>query len=395
MEPVTDPTPDPAPITASGPLAGLIVTDLSRVVAGPMVGMILGDLGAIVTKVERPGAGDDTRQWGPPWLEHRDGTRTAAYFTAVNRNKQAVAADYATEAGARAVRELVAGSDVVIENFRPGTLDRYGLGYEDLAAGRTGLIWASVTGFGTSGAAAELPGYDLLAQASSGLMSVTGDPAGPPMKVGVAVVDEVAALWTTIGILAALDHRHRTGLGQRVEVSLFGAALATLLNQGSAHLVAGEDPQRGGNDHPSIAPYTTYRTSDVDIVVAAVNDAQFAGVLGVVGLDGSTGADLTGDPRFATNADRVANRRALDAALAERLLSRSAAQWVAEFTTAGIPSCQVRTVAGGFALAAELGLDAVTTTVETDGTVIRTAASPLGFSATPLGPATAPPRRPR
>ncbi len=389
-----EPAPDPTPASGSGPLAGLIVTDLSRVVAGPMVGMILGDLGAVVTKVERPGPGDDTRHWGPPWLEHRDGTRTAAYFTAVNRNKRAVAADYATDAGALVVRELVAGSDVVIENFRPGTLNRYGLGYHDLSADQPALIWASVTGFGASGAAAALPGYDLLAQASSGLMSVTGDPSGPPMKVGVAVVDEVAALWTTIGILAALDHRRRTGLGQRVEVSLFGAALATLLNQGAAHLVAGEDPQRGGNDHPSIAPYTTYRTGDVDIVVAAVNDTQFLAVCRVVGLDGTAGADLTGDTRFSSNADRVENRRVLDAALAERLLTKPAAEWVAEFTGAGVPSCEVRTVAGGFAFAEELGLDAVTTTVDTDGTVIRTAASPLSFSATPLGAASAPPRQP-
>lgn len=366
------------------PLDGLIVADLSRVVAGPLVGMILGDLGATVIKVERPPHGDDPRAWGPPWLEHRDG-RESTYAMAVNRNKRSMALDYGDPADLELARRLIARADIVVENFVDGALERLGLSYEQSRVGHPGLLWCTIDGFGATPAAKVLPGYDLLAQAASGLMDITGEADGRPTKVGVAVVDEFTALYATIGVLAALEHRRRTGEGQRVSVSLFDAALASLLNQGSGHLIAGDQPHRAGNDHPSITPYSTYAAADGELVIACANDTQFERLCGALGLE------LHTDERFTTNAARVIHRRDLDRLLTDALASATADEWVKRISEAGVPSGKVNTVAEAYEFAARLGLDAVTTTTRSDGTRIDTARSPLRFDRTPVGAATAPP----
>ncbi|MBB5873986.1 crotonobetainyl-CoA:carnitine CoA-transferase CaiB-like acyl-CoA transferase [Allocatelliglobosispora scoriae] len=361
---------------ADGPLAGLIVADFSRVLAGPLAAMTLGDLGADVVKVERPGTGDDTRSWAPPTTP--DGRST--YFLAVNRNKRGVAIDLATEAGRAQARELALGADILVENFPPGTMERFGLGYDDLRDAHPGLIYASVTGFGR-GAGAELPGYDFLIQAVGGLMSITGDPGGEPMKVGVALVDVLAGQQLTSGILAALHARTRTGRGQRVDVNLLSSLLAGLVNQASAYLNAEVVPGRLGNAHPSIAPYQTLRCADRPLALAVGNDAQFHRLAAVVGLP-------VGE-RFATNPSRVRHREALATALEERLGTRPAAEWVGLLTGAGVPCGLVGTVAEGFALAEALGLDPV---VRQEGAA--SVASPIVLSETPVTYRLPPPELP-
>jgi crotonobetainyl-CoA:carnitine CoA-transferase CaiB-like acyl-CoA transferase len=295
-------------------LDDLVIVDFSRVLAGPLATMVLADLGATVVKVERQGTGDDTRAWGPPYDERGQAT----YFQSVNRNKSSVVLDLTTEDGAARARALVAGADVVVENFRPGVMDRLGLGYDALAEQRPSLVYCSITGFG-AGAGAALPGYDLLVQAVGGLMSITGEADGEPQKVGVALVDVITGLFAAVGILAALRHRERTGAGQRVEVDLLSSLLAALVNQGSAYTVAGAVGRRMGNAHPSIAPYELLPTGAGDLVLAVGNDKQFTALREVVGL--------AHDERFASNAARVTHREALRAALAQRLASRSAADW--------------------------------------------------------------------
>ena len=361
----------PEPVT--GPLAGLLVADFSRVLAGPYAAMTLGDLGADVIKVERPGAGDDTRSWGPPWV---DGVAT--YYTALNRNKRSLTLDLGDPADRVLAVELAERADVLVENFRPGTLDRYGLGYEAVSANNPRLIYCSITGFGAAtDEAADLSGYDLLVQAMSGLMSITGRPDGQPTKVGVAVVDHVTALQSTIGILAALDARHRTGLGQRVEVSLMGSALAALINQGSAHVGAGVVPGRMGNRHPSVAPYQTFPAADGWFVVACGNDGQFAKVAAAVGLP-----DLATDARFATNSARIANLDDLEAVLVTAFSTGTVEHWIAALTAGGVPAGPINDIGQAFTDATRLGIAPVVTT-EADGRLERTVRSPIGLSATP------------
>ncbi len=358
-----------------GPLEGLVVADLSRVLAGPFATMLLGDLGADVIKVEHPTGGDETRAWGPPFHgEH------STYYLAVNRNKRSVALDLKTDAGRRAARALAARADVLVENFKAGTLDRLGLGYEEVARDNPGLVWCSISGFGRA-AGAELPGYDFLVQAMSGLMSITGPSGGEPTKVGVALVDVLSGLYAATGILAALQERARTGRGQRVEVSLLGSALAGLVNQASSFLCTGTPPRAMGNRHPSITPYETLATADRPLVVAVGNDGQFARLCRAVGRD-----ELAGDPRFATNADRVANRDELAALLEEALAARGAADWVAALAEAGVPCGLVNDVGEAFALADRLGLGAVA-----DAGGVPQVASPIGLSATPVSYRLAPP----
>jgi crotonobetainyl-CoA:carnitine CoA-transferase CaiB-like acyl-CoA transferase len=378
-------------IEASGgalrPLDGLLVADLSRVVAGPLVGMILGDLGADVIKVERPGQGDDTRSWGPPWLPATDDRPPeSTYSLAVNRNKRSMTLAFDVAADQLLARELINRADVVIENFTPGTLERFGLGHELVRQGHPGLIWCTIAGFGETEAAGRLPGYDLLAQAASGLMDITGEPDGRPTKVGVAVVDELSALYATIGVLAALEHRRRTGEGQRVSVSLFDTALASLLNQGASQLLAGVTPRRAGNDHPSISPYSTYRAADRDLVIACGTDIQFIKLCGVLELD------LDGDDRFATNANRVARRVELDGILTSALARSSASEWAGRLATVGVPAGVVNTVAEAYEMAERLGLEPITITLREDGTRLPTARSPIRLDGTPINRATAPPR---
>ncbi|MFZ1994389.1 MAG: CoA transferase, partial [Solirubrobacteraceae bacterium] len=331
------------------PLGPLRILDFSRILAGPFATMLLADLGADVVKVERPGAGDETRSWGPPF----DAQGRATYFQSVNRNKHSVVLDLTAEGDLARARELARNADVVVENFRPDVMDKLGLGYEQLAVDNPGLIFCSITGFG-SGAGAELPGYDLLVQALGGLMSITGSPESEPQKVGVALVDILAGLFSSVGILAALRHRDRTGEGQRVEVNLLSSLLAGLVNQASAYTIAGSVPGRMGNAHPSIAPYELYRTGDGDLVVAVGNERQFAALCEV--LDAP---ELAADPRFGSNRDRVAHRAALKDELVARLASAPASKWAARLTAARVPAGVVNDLAGAFELARSVGLEPV------------------------------------
>jgi crotonobetainyl-CoA:carnitine CoA-transferase CaiB-like acyl-CoA transferase len=359
----------------------LVIVDFSRVLAGPLATMVLADLGATVIKVERPGTGDDTRAWAPP----HDERGRATYFQAVNRNKSSVTLDLATEADAARARELVAGADVVVENFRPGVMTKLGLDHDALATERPGLVYCSITGFG-AGAGAALPGYDLLVQAVGGLMSITGEAEGEPQKVGVALVDVITGLFAAVGILAALRHRERTGEGQRVEVDLLSSLLAALVNQGSAYTLAGAVAHRMGNAHPSIAPYELFPTGGGDLVLAVGNDRQFGALCAVLGAP-----ELAADPAFATNGARVAHREALRHRLVERLAARDAVAWVQALSPAGVPAGVVNDVAGAFELAGRLGLDPVVEMPRDDGTVARLTRNPIRLSATPPTYRTAPP----
>jgi crotonobetainyl-CoA:carnitine CoA-transferase CaiB-like acyl-CoA transferase len=304
---------------ADSALGRLRILDFSRVLAGPLATMTLADLGAEVTKVERPGSGDDTRSWGPP----HDDAGEATYFQAVNRNKRSVALDLQDADDLAEARRLALEADVVVENFRPGVMTNLGLGYETLAAENPRLVYCSITGFGGSGVGAELPGYDLLVQALGGLMSVTGEPDGEPLKVGVALVDVIAGLYAAVGILAALEHRRESGEGQLVEVDLLSALLAALVNQSSAYTVAGVVPGRMGNRHPSIAPYELLHSGEGEIVLAVGNDRQFAELCAVLGAP-----KLAADARFATNPARVENRDELRPLLEAALGARPASEGV-------------------------------------------------------------------
>jgi crotonobetainyl-CoA:carnitine CoA-transferase CaiB-like acyl-CoA transferase len=364
-------------------LDGLKILDLSRVLAGPLATMVLGDLGAVVSKVESP-SGDDTRHWGPPY----DPAGDATYFQSVNRNKESLVLDLADQADRDRARQLAAEADVLVENFRPGVTERFGLDYETLREINPGLIYCSITGFGR-GRGAALPGYDLLIQALGGLMSITGSPDGEPQKVGVALVDVIAGLFATVGILAALEHRHRTGEGQRVEVDLLSSLLAALVNQGSAYTVAGVVASRMGNEHPSIAPYELLRCADRELVVAVGNDRQFGALCEVLGAP-----ELATEPRFATNPARVEHRAALRVELEQRLAGRRAEEWASALTDAGVPAGVVNDIAGAFALAGELGLGPVVSIERGDGTAIELPRNPIALSATPPSYRSAPPRFP-
>jgi crotonobetainyl-CoA:carnitine CoA-transferase CaiB-like acyl-CoA transferase len=360
-------------------LDGLVVIDFSRVLAGPYATMMLGDLGADIIKIERPGVGDDTREWGPPY----DADGVATYFNAVNRNKRSLVLDLTDAGDVARARELVATADVVVENFRPGTMEKLGLGYDTLCELRPGLIYCSITGFGHDGGAA-LPGYDLLIQAVGGLMSVTGPEAGQPTKVGVAVVDVLAGLHATVGILAALSHRDRTGEGQRVETTLLSTLLSSMVNQASGFLGAGAVPAIMGNRHPSIAPYQTFDTADRPIALAVGNDKQFALLCRALELD-----DLADDPRFRTNALRVANREALCDKLVAVLRTRGADHWYTALTGLGVPAGPINDMAEAFAFADALGLKP---TVTIPGSPTPQVANPITLSATPPTYRCPPPR---
>ncbi|HEX8977970.1 MAG TPA: CoA transferase [Solirubrobacteraceae bacterium] len=365
-------------------LGDLRVLDFSRVLAGPFATMMLADLGATVTKVERPGGGDETRAWGPPY----DARGEATYFQSVNRNKDSLVLDLRDGNDLRRAHELAAGADVIVENFRPGVMDRLGLGYDTLSAVRPGLVYCSITGFG-AGAGAELPGYDLLVQALGGLMSITGSPEGEPQKVGVALVDVLAGLFASVGILAALRHRDRTGEGQRVEVDLLSSLLAGLVNQGAGYTIAGAVPGRLGNAHPSISPYELFDTGEGQLVLAVGNDRQFDALCGVLGAP-----ELAHDPRFASNGERVAHRAVLRAELETRLAARGAAAWAAALTEVRVPAGVVNDLAGAFALAQSLGLEPVVSVPAPDGGAVRLTRNPIRLSRTPPSYRSAPPRLP-
>jgi len=346
--------------------------------------MMLGDLGATVTKVERPGGGDDTRAWGPPYDERGEAT----YFQSVNRNKSSLVLDLGAEAGRAEALRLAGEADVLVENFRPGVMDRLGLDYGALAAENPGLIYCSITGFG-AGAGAALPGYDLLLQALGGLMSITGEPDGDPLKVGVALVDVLAGLFATVGILAALEHRRESGRGQRVEVDLMSSLLASLVNQGSAYTLAGVVPGRMGNQHPSIAPYELLRTGEGSLVLAVGNERQFAALCDVLGVP-----DLLADERFADNSARVEHREALREQLEHALASRPAAAWAEQLSARGVPAGEVNDLGGAFRLAERIGLGPTVAIRREDGSEAVLTKNPIGLSATPPSYRLAPPRLP-
>ncbi|WP_258342030.1 CaiB/BaiF CoA transferase family protein [Saccharopolyspora gregorii] len=358
------------------PLDGIVVADFSRVLAGPYATMSLADLGATVIKVERPGTGDDTRGWGPPWTD-----RGSAYFESVNRSKRSVVLDFDDEQDRDAARELVRRADVLVENFRPGVLARCGLDPDGARELNPALIYASVSGFG-SGPGADLPGYDFVVQAVGGLMSITGAPDGPPTKVGVAVVDVLTGKDLALGILAALRQRDATGLGQHVEVNLLSSLLAALVNQMSGLLTTGIAPERMGNRHPSIAPYETLRCEDGLLAVAVGNDAQFRRFTEALGLIG-----MADDPRFAANAERVANRAELVRRLENVLGARRAGDWQDRLHRAGIACGQVNDLSHAVHYAESLGLRPV---VDPGDGGVAQARMPIEFSdldvADPLAP---------
>jgi crotonobetainyl-CoA:carnitine CoA-transferase CaiB-like acyl-CoA transferase len=342
-------------MTASpGPLDGLLVADFSRVLAGPFAAMTLGDLGADVIKVERPGGGDDTRAWGPPWRE-----RESTYYLGLNRNKRSVVLDLSDEGDRALARALGERADVMLESFRPGLMASWGLDGDALRERNPRLVSCSITAFGSSERAAGLPGYDLLLQAMGGLMSITGEADGAPVKVGAAVVDLVCGLLAVAAIEAALVERERTGRGRHVEVSLLDSVLTSLLNQGSGWVSAGARPERRGNRHPSIAPYETYQAADRPFAVAAGNDRLFARLCEAVGLP-----ELPADERFATNAARVEHIAELGDALEAVFGTQPADHWVEVLRAASVPVGPINDVAEAYAMAEELGLEPI---VEADG----------------------------
>jgi crotonobetainyl-CoA:carnitine CoA-transferase CaiB-like acyl-CoA transferase len=311
-------------------LSHLRILDLSRVLAGPWASQVLADLGAEVIKVERPGTGDDTRGWGPPWVDEERGE--SAYFASTNRGKKSITVDLAQPEGQEIVRKLSACSDVLLENYKAGTLARYGLDYPRLAAENPRLVYCSITGFGQTGPYRDRAGYDFLIQGMGGLMSLTGEPEGEPMKVGVAITDILTGMYAATAVLAAVAHRERSGRGQHVDLALLDVQVATLANQAQNFLLTGENPGRLGNAHPSIVPYQSFATSDGHIVIAVGNDAQFRRFCAAVGHAG-----LADDPRFATNAARVRNRKELVTLLAGLIAARSSRDWIEALEAATVP----------------------------------------------------------
>ena len=334
----------------AGPLSHIRVLDLSRVLAGPWAGQNLADLGAEVIKVERPKTGDDSRAYGPPWMKDAAGKETseAAYFMAANRGKKSITVNLNHPEGQRLVRELAAKCEVLIENYKVGDLDRYGLGYADLAKLIPGLVYCSVTGFGQTGPYREKPGYDFMAQGMAGLMSITGEPegvpGGGPMRVGVPVIDIFTGMYATIAICAALAHRAVTGLGQHLDVALLDSCMALLANQGMSYLATGETPKRIGNTHPTIVPYQVFPTADGAIILACGNDNLFAKFCAVAKRE-----ELLADERFAKNANRVKHRATLVPILEDIFRRRGTEAWVEALEAAGVPCGPINTVAQAFA----------------------------------------------
>ena len=364
-----------------GPLDGVVVADFSRVLAGPLAAMMLGDLGADVIKIERPGLGDDTRSWGPPFSE--DGSAT--YYLSVNRNKRSVVLDLADPEQRAQARDLALSADVVVENFRAGTMERFGLDYESLQADSPGLVYCRVSAFGAEGGR-DLPGYDFIVQATSGFMSITGEAEGTPTKTGVAIVDVFTGLYATIGILAALAERHTSGQGQFIEVNLLSSALGALINQASAFVNAGVVPGRMGNLHPSITPYQPFDTATGPIAIAATNERQFAKL-----CEALEATHLAADERFSSNTSRVEHRDALAQQLESILVHQPCEHWVERLTAHGIPCGPVNGMDAAFALARELGLDPVRWLPAGDDRQVPTVANPITLSRTSVSHRLPPP----
>ncbi len=360
------------PDQPTGPLAGLLVADFSRILAGPYASMLLADLGAEVVKVESP-AGDDTRSWMPPV---REGVST--YYLGVNRNKRSVALDLKDPGDLALAQELAARADIVMENFRPGGLARYGLDYDTVAAANPQVVYASISGFGTTERGRVLPGYDIIVQAMSGLMSLTGGPDTGPFRSGISVFDVMAGLHATIGILAALHSRDDSGRGQHVEVNLLATAMSGMVNQTSAYVAGGVVPVRMGNSHPSLFPYEPLMCADGELVVTAGNNGQFRTLVGVLGVP-----ELADDPRFSRNEDRTANRDLLRPLLVERLMTRPKMEWFREIIGAGVPCGPINDVGCGVGFATEIGLEPVVEVGEGEA-MVPSIRNPITFSETPV-----------
>ncbi|MDZ4690520.1 CaiB/BaiF CoA-transferase family protein [Terricaulis sp.] len=359
-------------------LAGVRVLDLSRVLAGPWATQILGDFGADVIKVEKPGAGDDTRSWGPPFLKDSDGENgDAAYYLAANRNKRSVTIDFAKPAGAALVKQLVPHCQILVENFKAGGLKKYGLDYASVAAINPSIVYCSITGFGQTGPYAKRPGYDYIIQGMGGLMSLTGERAGEPMKSAVAVADLFTGMYAVTAVLAALRHAERTGEGQHIDAALLDSQIAMLANLGASYLVSGEKPQRLGNQHASIAPYQVLATADGHIILAVGNDGQFRDFCA------AAGTPLADDPRFSHNEARVQHREELTAALTHIMLARTTAQWIVLLEKAQVPCGPINTLDQVYTDPHVIARGAVESVTRADGDQIKLAANPLRLSATP------------
>lgn len=375
-----------------GPLKHVRVLDLSRVLAGPWAGQTLADLGAEVIKVERPGAGDDTRGWGPPFLADREGnpTRDAAYFLSANRGKKSVTIDFTRPEGQDLVRRLAVDSDIVLENFKVGGLAQYGLDYPSLKAVNPGIIYCSITGFGQTGPYRQRAGYDFLIQGMGGLMSVTGEPdgeaGGGPMKVGVAIVDIFTGMYATTAVLAALACRERTGIGQYIDLALLDVQVATLANQATNYLVSGRSPGRLGNAHPNIVPYQAFATSDSHIILAVGNDEQYRRFCAVAGAP-----HLATDGRFVTNAGRVHNRDSLIPLLRDIFRLRTKSWWIDELEKAGVPCGSINTIEEVFSDPQVQARSMCVTVEHTSAGAVPLVGTPMKFSETPAGALQPPP----
>jgi crotonobetainyl-CoA:carnitine CoA-transferase CaiB-like acyl-CoA transferase len=377
----------------NGALAGLRVLDLSRVLAGPWCTQMLGDFGADVVKIERPGAGDDTRAWGPPWLQDEDGrdTSDAAYFLCANRNKRSLAIDIASPDGQSLVRRLAAKADVLVENFKVGGLQAYGLDYHSLKTSNPRLIHCSVTGFGQDGPYAARPGYDFLVQGMGGLMSLTGRPDGSPgdgpLKVGVALTDVMTGLYAVTAILAALAYRERTGEGQHIDLALLDVQVAALANQASNYLVGGREPRRMGNEHPNIVPYQDFRTADGFMILTVGNDGQFTNMCRVLGRP-----EWAADERFATNAQRVRHRTHLVEMIGMETRARTTSAWITLMEEAGVPCGPINTIDKVFANPQVLARRMRIQMPHPAAGSVPLVANPVRFSASPVDYRRSPPR---
>ncbi|NYI28043.1 CaiB/BaiF CoA transferase family protein [Sulfitobacter geojensis] len=377
---------------SKGALDGLFVLDLSRILAGPTCTQMLGDLGATVIKVENPKTGgDDTRGWGPNYARNADGTPSdlSAYYMAANRNKRSIAVDIATAEGQRILRHLAARADIVVENFKPDGLKKYGLDHETLLKAHPALVYCSISGYGQTGPNRSQPGYDLMAQGFGGIMSITGDPDGAPMKVGVGIADVMCGMYATIGVLAALRHREQTGIGQHIDLSLVDSSMAWLINEGTNFLTSGQLPERRGNAHPNIVPYDTFECSDGHILLAVGNDAQFARYCDALGL-----ADTAADPRFTTNLGRIENRSALMDAIRPAMRALAKDDLLARLRGVGVPCGPINTIGEALtspqaqARGAVIDIDRA----DVDKGHVSLLGNPLKFSATPVAYDRAPPR---
>ena len=374
------------------PLTGLRVLDMSRILAGPWCGQALADLGAEVIKIERPGKGDDTRSWGPPFLKDREGRDTAesAYYLCANRGKQSVTLDIAKPEGQALARELAQQADILLENYKVGDLKRYGLGYDTLSALNPRLIYCSITGFGQDGPLKDRAGYDFMVQGMGGLMSITGErdelPGGGPQKAGVAIADLMTGMYSTVAILAALEERHKSGRGQHIDMALLDTQVAWLANQNTNYLIGGEVPVRMGNAHPNVVPYQTFATQDGSIILAVGNDGQFKRFCEAAGIP-----DTGGDPRFASNALRIANREACITAITPAMTRKTTAEWIAALEPLGVPCGPVHRLDEVFANP-QIGHRAMKVEVPhpLSGTV-PLVANPIKYSRTPLSYETPPP----